>query len=128
MDILWVYNYLKFIILNYLQWNYIKSLQIFSMKNWRAQIQANIYSRLMDILPEQPELTQQQWVEKPGLSQGGFNYCIKTWISTSWGKLQNFQNSKSKLNNLYLHIPTGMAKNWLWRAASWATKKNSKIY
>ena len=80
------------------------------MTSRQAQIQEDIYFRVMRILQDNPDLTQRELAEKLGVSVGRLNYCLNALIDKGWVKMQNFQNSKNKFKYVYLLTPQGIAE------------------
>jgi EPS-associated MarR family transcriptional regulator len=80
------------------------------MTSRQSQLQEDTYFRVMQILQENPDLTQRELAEKLGVSVGGLNYCLKALIDKGWVKMQNFQNSKNKFKYVYLLTPQGIAE------------------
>ena len=64
----------------------------------------------MRILQENPDLTQRELAEKPVISVGGLNYCLKALMDKGMVKMKNFANSKNKFGYAYVLTPMGMAE------------------
>ena len=80
------------------------------MTSRQVQIQEETNFRIMCILQENPDLTQRELAEKPGMSVGGLNYCLNALIDKGLVKMQNFSNSKNKFKYVYLLTPMGIAE------------------
>ena len=76
----------------------------------QSRIQEDTYFRIMQLLQENPELSQRDLADKLGMSLGGLNYCLKALIEKGFVKLGNFHNSKHKLKYVYLLTPAGISQ------------------
>ena len=63
---------------------------------------------LLHLIEENPSTSQRELAIKSGLSLGKVNYCIKALVEIGYIKINNFKNSDSKLNYLYLLTPSGI--------------------
>lgn len=66
--------------------------------------------RVMQLLQENPDLTQRELAEKLGVSLGGVNYCLKALVDKGWVKMKNFAHSKNKFGYVYVVTPTGLVE------------------
>jgi EPS-associated MarR family transcriptional regulator len=73
-------------------------------------IDPDVHFRLLNILDEEPRLTQRELAERLGISLGGVNYCLKSLINIGHIKAGNFKNSSDKSAYLYLLTPKGIAE------------------
>ncbi len=64
----------------------------------------------MQLLQENPDLTQRELAEKLGVSVGGVNYCLKALVDKGWVKMKNFAHSKNKFGYVYVVTPTGLVE------------------
>ena len=64
--------------------------------------------QLLKSLEQDSNLTQRQLSEELGISLGKVNYCLKSLIQTGFVKINNFKNSKHKLQYSYLLTPAGI--------------------
>lgn len=80
------------------------------MTSRQANLQEDIYFRVLGILEENPDITQRELAAKLGVSVGGMNYCLKALIERGWVKMQNFAYSKNKFGYVYVLTPRGMSK------------------
>jgi len=64
----------------------------------------------MQLLEENPDMTQRELAEKLGISVGGLNYCLKALMAKGLVKMKNFGNSKNKFGYVYVLTPGGMAE------------------
>lgn len=66
--------------------------------------------RVMQLLQENPDLTQRELAEKLGVSVGGVNYCLKVLVDKGWVKMKNFARSKNKFGYVYVLTPAGIVE------------------
>jgi len=64
--------------------------------------------RLLNILNEEPRLTQKAMAERMGVSVGKVNYCIKEFTKKGIVKVKSFRDSRNKKRYLYILTPKGM--------------------
>ena len=64
----------------------------------------------MQLLQENPDLTQRELAEKLGVSVGGVNYCLKALVEKGWVKMKKFAHSKNKFGYVYLLTPYGLSE------------------
>lgn len=64
--------------------------------------------RVMQLLQENPDLTQRELAEKLGVSVGSVNYCLKALVDKGWVKIKNFANSKNKFGYVYVLTAHGL--------------------
>ena len=64
--------------------------------------------QLLKSLEQDANLTQRQLSEELGISLGKVNYCLKSLIQKGFVKINNFKNSKHKLQYSYLLTPKGI--------------------
>ena len=64
--------------------------------------------QLLKSLEQDANLTQRQLSEGLGISLGKVNYCLKSLIQKGFVKINNFKNSKHKLQYSYLLTPAGI--------------------
>ena len=65
---------------------------------------------ILNILKDNPKMTQRQLSKELGLSLGKTNYVIRALVDKGWVKLSNFKRSDSKLGYLYLLTPEGVTE------------------
>ena len=65
--------------------------------------------RVLQLLHEQPELSQRQLAQRLGVSVGKANYLIRALLEKGAIKATNFRTSKSKIAYVYLLTPAGFA-------------------
>ena len=62
----------------------------------------------MHIIEKDGKASQRSISQNSGFSIGKVNYCIKALINIGFVKIQNFNNSKNKLNYVYILTPKGV--------------------
>ena len=73
-------------------------------------IDPDIHFKLLDLLEDEPDLTQRELAQKLGISLGGVNYCLKALINIGHIKAGNFSRNPNKSVYLYLLTPKGIAE------------------
>ena len=64
--------------------------------------------QLLKSLERDANLTQRQLSKELNISLGKINYCLQSLVQKGFVKINNFQNSKHKLQYSYLLTPTGI--------------------
>ena len=64
--------------------------------------------QLLKSLEQDANLTQRQLSKELGISLGKVNYCLQSLIQKGFVKINNFKNSKHKIQYSYLLTPTGI--------------------
>jgi len=64
--------------------------------------------QLLKSLEQDANLTQRQLSTALGISLGKVNYCLQSLIKKGFIKINNFKNSKHKIQYSYLLTPTGV--------------------
>ena len=59
-------------------------------------------------IERKPESSQRKLAEELGFSLGKLNYCLKALKEKGMVKINNFSNSKKKLNYIYILTPKGI--------------------
>ena len=62
---------------------------------------------------ENKHLNQRAMAEKFDVSLGKLNHCMQALVKVGYIKLNNFSNSKNKLQYLYLLTPEGIVRKFL---------------
>lgn len=75
-----------------------------------TKLNPDIHFRLLNIIEENPHITQRELAKKLNVSLGGINYCLKALIDIGHIKADNFHKSPKKLNYLYLLTPKGVSQ------------------
>ena len=65
--------------------------------------------RLIQLLEENPEITQRKLAVELGISLGKTHYLVKQLILKGWLKAENFKNSKNKRGYVYLLTWSGVS-------------------
>ena len=78
-----------------------------------AVIHPDTHFRMLSNLANDPYLTQRALAIKVGVSLGAVNYCLKELIKVGHLKINNFQNSHSKLGYFYIVTPKGIQQKSL---------------
>ena len=61
----------------------------------------DVHFRVLNLLEEEPELTQRELAKKLGISLGGVNYCLKALIDIGHIKAGNFSKNP---NNFFCNF------------------------
>ena len=69
--------------------------------------QQNKY-QLLKSLEQDANLTHRQLSKELGISLGKVNYCLQSLIQKGFVKIDNFKNSKNKIQYSYLLTPKGI--------------------
>ena len=64
--------------------------------------------QLLKSLEQDANLTQRQLSKELGISLGKVNYCLQSLIQKGFIKINNFKNSKHKVQYSYLLTPKGI--------------------
>jgi len=65
--------------------------------------------RTLEVLQQNPTLSQRELALVLGVSLGKANYCLRALLAKGLLKAQNFKNSKNKLAYAYTLTPAGVA-------------------
>tara|TARA_B110000483_G_scaffold243000_1_gene330798 strand:- start:1168 stop:2454 length:1287 start_codon:yes stop_codon:yes gene_type:complete len=65
---------------------------------------------ILRFISKKPNISQRKLSEELGFSLGKLNYCIKELKKKGLIKIQNFKDSKKKLNYFYILTPRGISK------------------
>jgi EPS-associated MarR family transcriptional regulator len=74
------------------------------------KIHPDVHYRALNLLEEEPNLTQRELAEKLGISLGSVNYCLNALIDIGHIKAGNFKQNPDKSIYLYLLTPKGIAE------------------
>lgn len=80
-----------------------------------------LHYRLVELIQENPEITQRDLARSLGVSLGRTNYCLRALVSKGWVKIGTFRRSTNRRAYLYLLTPRGV------EAKARLTKKFLKI-
>jgi EPS-associated MarR family transcriptional regulator len=70
----------------------------------------DLHFRVLQLLQDNPELSQRELANRLGVSNGKLHYCIRALMDKGLVKLGNFANSKHHLGYAYLLTPAGIAQ------------------
>ncbi|SHN92233.1 Transcriptional regulator, MarR family [bacterium endosymbiont of Bathymodiolus sp. 5 South] len=65
---------------------------------------------ILQVLEQSPNYSQRDLAGKLGMSLGKANYCLKGLIDKGLVKVENFKNSRNKIQYAYLLTPQGMSE------------------
>ena len=68
-------------------------------------IEPDIHYKVLDLIEENPKITQRELSKKLGVSLGSINFCMKALIDVGHIKVENFKKNPQKLNYLYVLSP-----------------------
>lgn len=80
------------------------------MTSRRAKLQEDTNFRLMQLLHDNPHLSQREMAKALGLSFGGINYCLNALIDKGLIKIHNFSQNQNKFGYVYLLTPSGISE------------------
>jgi EPS-associated MarR family transcriptional regulator len=80
------------------------------MTSRQAQLQKDTHYRLMQLLQDNPTLSQRDMAKALGISFGGVNYCLTALIDKGLVKINNFSQNQNKFSYVYLLTPQGIAE------------------
>ena len=80
------------------------------MTSRRAKLQEDTNFRLMQLLHDNPHISQREMAKALGLSFGGINYCLNALIEKGLVKIQNFSQNQNKFSYSYLLTPSGISE------------------
>ena len=64
----------------------------------------------MQLLHDNPHLSQREMAKALGLSFGGINYCLNALIDKGLIKIHNFSQNQNKFGYVYLLTPSGISE------------------
>ncbi len=80
------------------------------MNNLKKLLDPDVHFRVLNILDENPNITQRELASKLGISLGAVNYCLKSLIQIGHIKAGNFKRNPNKMSYIYLLTPEGITK------------------
>lgn len=80
------------------------------MTSRRAKSQEDTNFRLMQLLHDNPHLSQREMAKALGISFGGINYCLNALIDKGLVKIHNFSQNQNKFGYVYLLTPSGISE------------------
>lgn len=69
---------------------------------------SDYHLKLLQLLAENPHLSQRDASDVLGLSLGKVNYILKAFLDKGLIKMNNFRNNKNKMAYTYLLTPSGI--------------------
>jgi EPS-associated MarR family transcriptional regulator len=91
------------------------------------KIDPDVHFRVLNLLEDDPNITQRKLAEKLGISLGGVNYCLKCLIDIGHIKAANFKKTPDKSVYFYLLTPQGV-KEKVKLTASFLKRKMSEYH
>ena len=80
----------------------------------RSKAREDARFRILELLEQQPELTQRELASELGVSLGAVNYTLKALTEKGLVKLRSFRASERKRGYAYVLTPAGVSeKSWL---------------
>ena len=73
-----------------------------------TQLNEEIAYKLLNLLAQQPGISQRELAKEMGISVGKTNYCLKALMDKGWVKARNFKNSNHKIAYAYVFTPKGL--------------------
>jgi EPS-associated MarR family transcriptional regulator len=83
---------------------------LISMTSRRAKLQEDTNFRLLQLLQDNPHLSQREMAKALGISFGGVNYCLNALIEKGLVKIHNFSQNQNKFGYAYLLTPSGISE------------------
>jgi EPS-associated MarR family transcriptional regulator len=80
------------------------------MSSRRSQQQEDTKFRVMQLLDENPQISQREMAKALGISFGAINYCLNALIDKGQVKIQNFSQNQNKFGYSYLLTPSGLSE------------------
>ena len=80
------------------------------MTSRRAKLQEDTKFRLMQLLHDNPQISQREMAKALGISFGGINYCLNALIEKGLVKIYNFSQNQNKFGYAYLLTPSGISE------------------
>jgi EPS-associated MarR family transcriptional regulator len=80
------------------------------MKKKKFDIDPDIHFRVLQVLNENPQITQRELSKELGISLGSINYCIRALIKVGHIKINNFRTKEDKSTYFYLITPQGISE------------------
>ena len=66
--------------------------------------------KLINLVEQQPDISQRELAKEMGISLGKTNYCLKALMDKGWLKARNFKNSNNKIAYAYVLTPRGLSE------------------
>jgi EPS-associated MarR family transcriptional regulator len=86
---------------------------LMTMTSRRAKLQEETKFRLMQLLHDNPYMSQREMAKALGISFGGINYCLNALIEKGLVKIHNFSQNQNKFGYAYFLTPSGISEKAL---------------
>jgi EPS-associated MarR family transcriptional regulator len=86
----------------------VASVQPMNTSSSITATELNISVRTLQMLQEQPAISQRAMAEHLGVSLGKAHYCLQALLAKGLIKAKNFKNSQNKLAYAYVLTPAGI--------------------
>ena len=83
------------------------------MASRRSKLQEDTNFRLMQLLHDNPHMSQRDMAKALGISFGGINYCLNALVEKGLVKIHNFSQNQNKFGYAYLLTPAGISEKAL---------------
>jgi EPS-associated MarR family transcriptional regulator len=80
------------------------------MTSRRAKLQEDTNFRLIQVLHENPLMSQRKMAKALGISFGGIYSCLNALIEKSLVKIHNFCQNQNKIGYAYVLTPSGISE------------------
>jgi len=80
------------------------------MTSRRAKLQEDTSFKLLQLLHDNPHMSQREMAKAIGISFGGVNYCLNALIEKGFVKMHNFSQNQNKFSYAYLLTPSGISE------------------
>lgn len=80
------------------------------MASRRSKLQEDTNFRLMQLLHDNPHMSQRDMAKALGISFGGINYCLNALVEKGLVKIHNFSQNQNKFGYAYLLTPSGVSE------------------
>ncbi|QZP17847.1 MarR family EPS-associated transcriptional regulator [Methylophilales bacterium] len=70
----------------------------------------DIHFKIMNLIHNNPDITQRELAKKTGVSLGSIHYCLKALVKKGWVKAGNFKRNPNKSIYLYLLTREGVSQ------------------
>jgi len=80
------------------------------MIKYSKLLKPDLHFRLLNVLENNPDISQRELAKKLHISLGAVNYCLKALVDIGHVKAGNFKKNPKKSIYLYLLTPKGIAE------------------
>ncbi len=88
----------------------IEQSRAYFLKKPLKTIDLDLHFRILNLLEDNPDISQREIAHKLGISLGGANYCLKALVDIGHIKIHNFNKNPKKIGYLYLLTPKGISE------------------